>query len=31
VLSGVSTAGQADAWRPRPDIVVPDLAELVGA
>jgi 4-nitrophenyl phosphatase len=31
VLSGVSTADQAAAWRPKPDIVATDLAELVGA
>ena len=31
VLSGVSTADQAGAWRPKPDIVAADLAELVGA
>jgi 4-nitrophenyl phosphatase len=31
VLSGVSTADQARAWRPKPDIVAADLAELVGA
>ena len=31
VLSGVSTADQAAAWRPKPDIVAMDLAELVGA
>ena len=31
VLSGVSTKQQADAWRPKPDIVAADLAELVGA
>jgi len=31
VLSGVSSALQADAWRPHPDVVVADLAELVGA
>jgi 4-nitrophenyl phosphatase len=31
VLSGVSQAEQAAKWRPRPDLVVSDLAELVGA
>ena len=31
VLSGVSTADQAGAWRPKPDIVAADLADLVGA
>jgi 4-nitrophenyl phosphatase len=31
VLSGVCTADQARAWRPKPDIVAADLAELVGA
>jgi 4-nitrophenyl phosphatase len=31
VLSGVSSAQQAAAWRPLPDIVATDLAELVGA
>ena len=31
VLSGVSTADQAERWRPRPDVVAPDLATLVGA
>ena len=30
VLSGVSTSQQADAWRPAPDIIAPDLAALVG-
>jgi 4-nitrophenyl phosphatase len=31
VLSGVSSAAAAAAWRPAPDLVVPDLASLVGA
>lgn len=31
VLSGVSTRAQAEAWQPRPDLIVQDLAELVGA
>ncbi len=31
VLSGVSTAAQAQAWIPKPDLIAKDLAELVGA
>ncbi len=31
VLSGVSTEAQARAWRPAPDFVAADLAQLVGA
>ena len=31
VLSGVTSAEKARAWRPRPDIVAADLTELVGA
>jgi hypothetical protein len=31
VLSGVSTRQQAQAWLPKPDLVAPDLAALVGA
>jgi 4-nitrophenyl phosphatase len=31
VLSGVSTKAEAEAWQPGPDLVSPDLAELVGA
>ncbi len=30
VLSGVSSAAQAAAWRPKPDIVAADLSQLVG-
>lgn len=30
VLSGVSTKEQADAWKPAPDIIAANLAELVG-
>ncbi len=30
VLSGVSTREQAEAWRPRVDVIVKDLGELVG-
>jgi ribonucleotide monophosphatase NagD (HAD superfamily) len=29
VLSGVSTESEADAWRPGPDLIATDLAELV--
>lgn len=29
VLSGVTNAGQADAWRPAPDIITDDLSSLV--
>jgi phosphoglycolate/pyridoxal phosphate phosphatase family enzyme len=29
VLTGVSTAAQADAWQPRPDLIAQDLAALV--
>src|SRR5512142_1615134 len=31
VLSGVSTAEQAKQWKPQPDMIVKDLATLVGA
>ncbi len=30
VLSGVSTRQQAEAWNPKPDLIVKDLSELVG-
>lgn len=31
VLSGVSTVEQADRWKPKPDLIAPDLADMVGA
>ncbi len=31
VLSGVSTAEQAKQWKPQPDVIVKDLATLIGA
>jgi hypothetical protein len=30
VLSGVSTRSMAEAWKPTPDIIAPDLATLIG-
>ncbi len=30
VLSGVSTREQAEAWKPKPDLIAKDLSELVG-
>jgi len=30
VLSGVSTKEQAEAWKPKIDIIVDDLATLIG-
>ncbi|MBI3738018.1 MAG: HAD hydrolase-like protein, partial [Chloroflexi bacterium] len=30
VLSGVSTYEEATAWKPKPDLIAKDLAELVG-